>query len=48
MAKRKYEVIGEDEDGDVHSFQTDHRERAEEILVIMRDDLKDVELVEHD
>ena len=47
MAKRKYEVRGEDDVGDIHSFQTDDRERAEEIVAIMREDLENVELVEN-
>lgn len=47
MAKRRYEVVGEDDLGDVHSFQTDDRERAEEIVAIMREDLDQVELIDH-
>ena len=47
MPKRKYEVIGEDDLGDLHSFQTDDRERAEEIEKLMREDLEQVELVEN-
>lgn len=39
MAKRKYEVSGEDDRGDVHSFCTDDCERAEEIEKVMREDL---------
>ncbi len=46
MMNRKYEVRGIDELEDVHAFRTDDRERAEEMLELMREDLKDVELVE--
>lgn len=48
MARRKYEVTGEDDLGDVHSFQTDDRDRAEEIQKLMLEDLERVELVEND
>ncbi len=44
---RKYTVSGLDELGDVHSFSTDNRERAHDIVELMRDDLEDVELIEH-
>jgi hypothetical protein len=47
MARRKYEVTGEDDLGDIHSFHTDDRERAEEIAELMREDLERVELVEN-
>ena len=43
---RKYQVTGTDDLGDVHTFATDDRERAEEIAAIMREDLENVELVE--
>lgn len=46
MTKRKYEVRGTDALDDLHSFRTDDRERAEEILELMREDRKDVELIE--
>lgn len=46
MTNRKYEVRGIDELEDVHAFRTDHRDRAEEMLELMQEDLKDVELVE--
>lgn len=46
MEKRKYEVSGTDDLGDVHTFATDDRKRAEEILSIMREDLDEVELKE--
>jgi hypothetical protein len=48
MSKRKYEVWGEDTAGDIHSFQTDDRGTAEEMLEIMRADLERVELTEHE
>ena len=47
MWKRKYEVNGEDDLGDVHSFHSDDLERAEEIAELMRQDLERVELVTH-
>ena len=46
MLKPKYEVHGCDDLDDVHIYRTDDRERAEEILAIMREDLEDVELIE--
>jgi hypothetical protein len=46
MSKRRYEVTGTDNLGDVHTFGTDDRERAEEVAAIMREDLEKVELVE--
>jgi hypothetical protein len=48
MAKRKYEVCGEDDLGDIHSFQTNDRERAEEVAEVMREDLESVQMTEHD
>lgn len=48
MSKRKYEVSGEDDLGDIHSFHTDDRARAEEIAELMREDLEQVELLEHE
>ncbi|HEY0044758.1 MAG TPA: hypothetical protein VGB62_09435 [Allosphingosinicella sp.] len=47
MARRKYEVTGEDDLGDVHSFHTDDKGRAEEIAELMREDLDRVELIEN-
>jgi len=47
VASRKYEVRGTDRLDDVHASRTDHRERAEEMLALMREDAEDVELVEH-
>ena len=46
MQKPKYEVSGTDDLGDVHTFATDDRERAEEIKAIMGEDLEDVALKE--
>lgn len=45
--RRRFEVSGTDDLGDLHTFGTDNRERAEEIFVIMRQDLEDVELREN-
>ena len=47
MRRRRYEVTGEDDLGDIHSFQTDDRVRAEEIAELMREDLERVELLDH-
>ena len=47
MKKRRYEVTGIDDLGDVHTFGTDDLERADEIVAIMREDLEDVELVQN-
>ena len=47
MSKRKYEISGEDEEGDVWTFSTDDRERAEAILEDMQKDLRNVEMEEH-
>ncbi len=44
--KRKYHVSGIDEHGDLHTFRTDHRERADEVEQDMREDLQDVERTE--
>lgn len=43
---RKYEVRGTDEDGDTWIFATDVRDRAQEVLADMRNDLRDVEMTE--
>ena len=42
----KDEVCGTDDLGDVHTFATDDRERAEEVKAIRGEDLEDVELKE--
>ena len=47
MSRRRYEVTGEDDLGDIHSFQIDDRVRAEEIAELMREDLERVELLDH-
>ena len=44
--KRRYHVSGIDDLGDLHTFSTDDRERADEIRAIMQEDLQDVELEE--
>ncbi len=44
---RRYEVRGTDEDGDTWIFTTDDRGRAEEVFADMRDDLRDVEMLEN-
>ena len=41
---RRYHVSGIDDLGDVHTFSTDDRVRADEIRAIMQDDLEQVEL----
>ncbi len=46
--KRRFEVSGTDDLGDLHTFATDSRQRADEILARMREDLEDVELQEND
>ena len=46
MVRRKYDVSGMDDLGDVQYFATDDRERAQEVLATMREDLEDVELRE--
>ena len=45
--KRRFEVSGTDDLGDVHTFATDDRDRAEEIMAIMGEDLEEVELQEN-
>ena len=44
--KRRFHVSGIDDLGDIHTFSTDDRTRAEEIRAIMEQDLEDVELEE--
>lgn len=46
MTHRRFEVHGTDDLGDVHSFQTDDRQRAEEMLTLMREDLEAVKLTD--
>ena len=41
--KRRYHVSGIDDLGDVHTFSTDDRDRADEIRTIMGEDLRNVE-----
>jgi hypothetical protein len=38
-------VSGTDDHGDVHAFETDNLESAEEMKALMREDLEDVELL---
>jgi hypothetical protein len=47
MSRRKYEVTGEDDLSDIHSFYTDDRQRAEQVAELMRDDLEEVQVLEH-
>jgi hypothetical protein len=42
--QRRYRVSGTDDLGDVHAFETDDRERAEEMRAIMGEDLEGVGL----
>jgi hypothetical protein len=45
--RRRFEVSGIDENGEVHLFRTDDRERAEDIRRQMAEDLEEVELQEN-
>ncbi len=47
MARRKYEVWGTDDLGDVHSYETDERERADEMQRLMSEELENVQFVEN-
>jgi len=47
MTHRRYEVSGTDEHGDGHSFHTDDRGAADEMMGTMSEDLENVRLVEH-
>jgi hypothetical protein len=44
--KRRYQVIGLDDLGDVHVFRTDNKARAEGVAEAMREELDSVDLVE--
>ena len=44
--RRRYEVTGIDDLGDVHTFGSDDRERAVEVAELMREDLESVEITE--
>lgn len=46
--QRRYRVSGTDEHGDIHAFETDNLESAEEMKAIMGEDLQDVELMTRD
>ena len=48
MSRRRFEVSGTDDFGDVHVFRTDNRGRAEQVESLMRDRLEDVELAEEE
>ncbi|QAY78059.1 hypothetical protein [Sphingosinicella sp. BN140058] len=45
---RRFEVVGEDADGFLHSFHTDDMQQALDIAEIMRDDLANVRMETHD
>ncbi len=42
--RRAYEVSGEDEDGNVHSFHTDCSEQASDIAALFKEDLSNVQV----
>lgn len=44
---RKFEVVGIDDLGDVHTFASDDRNRAERVEEQMREELENVKLVEN-
>ncbi len=48
VATRRYEVRGTEQEGDVWSFHTDNADRAQEMMAQMREDLRDVELIDHE
>lgn len=45
---RRYEVVGEDDEGFLHSFHTDDMQQALDIVEIMREDLAKVRVETHD
>jgi hypothetical protein len=45
--QRRYEATGVDDLGDVHTFGSDDRQRAEDVAELIREDLDQVELVEN-
>ena len=47
QSRRRFEVFGMDDFGDIHCFHTDNRKRAEQIEELMRERLEDVESIEH-
>lgn len=47
MAKRKFEVTATDEQGDIWTFATDDRERAEAMLADMEQDFSSAEMIDH-
>ncbi|QAY78026.1 hypothetical protein [Sphingosinicella sp. BN140058] len=46
-AVRRYEVCGEDADGNIHSFHTDNHDQAVDIAEIMGEDLDCVRILEN-
>ncbi|MFC7499028.1 hypothetical protein ACFQRC_07310 [Enterovirga sp. GCM10030262] len=44
MSERKFEVSGTDDDGDVWTFSTTDRERANGVFAQMREDFTEVKL----
>lgn len=44
MDKKKYEVSGTDDEGDIHTFATDDPDRAQAMLATMSEDLENVTL----
>ena len=46
-AIRRFEVSGEDEEGNVHSFHTDNRDQARDIADLLLGDLKNVRILEN-
>jgi hypothetical protein len=44
MEQRRYRASGTDDHGDLHAFETDNPESAEEMRAIMGEDLADVRL----
>ena len=41
---KRYRTSGVDAEGDLHSFETNSRERAHEMAKMMREELRDVEV----
>jgi hypothetical protein len=39
---KRFRVTGEDEDGDIHAFETDSRERVKQMEMVFRESLKNV------
>jgi hypothetical protein len=47
VSRRRFEVSGIDNRGDLHSFRTDERERAETMCVRFKQDFEEVRLIRH-